>query len=234
MIVVGHRGVAGHFPENSKASILAAIELGLEWVEVDIQPTFDNVLVVCHDHTVDRCSNGSGRIDELTLKQLKELDFGRWFDTEFTGQSIMTMEELLQLAQENNLKLNLEVKIDRHDAQAVCELVKQTLDKAEINKDNILLSSFSADVIRHLHQLLPDYRLGVLSERLTGKVKALLREVDAFSCNLNHLWTNKKHVATLQAEGYQVWCYTVNNPRRLKHLSNLDAIFSDFPARFLP
>lgn len=94
-IIVGHRGVAGTYPENTRVSVQAAINLGLSWVEVDVQPTKDNVLVVCHDHTIDRCSNGKGRIDEYTLAELKQLDFGAWFDPRFTGESIMTLEELL-------------------------------------------------------------------------------------------------------------------------------------------
>ncbi len=69
MNIVGHRGIAGHYPENTRVSIEAAIELGLNWIEVDIQPSKDDVLVVCHDHTVDRCSNGEGRVDALTLSE---------------------------------------------------------------------------------------------------------------------------------------------------------------------
>ncbi|UUM31692.1 glycerophosphodiester phosphodiesterase family protein [Vibrio japonicus] len=233
MIIVGHRGIAGQFPENTKASIMAAIELGLEWVEVDIQPTKDNHLVVCHDHTIDRCSNGVGRIDSFTLNELREFDFGGWFSAKFQGETIMTLEELLMLAQKHQLKLNLEIKLDKQNVHDVCETLKQNLSTLNIESESILLSSFSPDVIRELHRTLPEYRLGVLSERLTSQVKKLLHEVSAYSCNLNHVWTRKKHIESLHSEGFQVWCYTVNNPNRLKHLAALDAIFSDYPDRFL-
>lgn len=233
MIIVGHRGIAGRFPENTKASILAAIELGLEWVEVDIQPTKDGELVVCHDHKIDRCSNGKGRVDSFTLDQLREFDFGGWFSPEFKSESILTLGELLSLANAHHLKLNLEVKIDQHNVQQMCGLVKDCLLKHNANRDDIVLSSFSPDIIRELHRILPEYDLGVLSDRLTSKVKQLLDEVSAISCNLNYLRTNKKHIELLQADGYQVWCYTVNNPNRLKYLPGLDAIFSDYPERFL-
>ena len=85
MKIIGHRGVAGHHPENTKVSIEAAAKLGLEWVEVDVQPTKDNILVICHDHTIDRCSNGSGRIDEQTLAELRQFDFGAKFGSCSTG-----------------------------------------------------------------------------------------------------------------------------------------------------
>lgn len=233
MIIVGHRGVAGRYPENTKSSIEAAINLGLDWVEVDVQPTKDDQLVICHDHTINRCSDGSGRIDKLTLKQLKQYDFGAWFNAEFANQRLLTLEELLTLAKAQNLKLNLEIKVDRHDVQKVCELLKEQLAKSNVDPCDVVLSSFSHAVIRQLSQSLPQYRLGVLCNRLDKKTKALLKEVDAFSCNINYRWANKQQIEQLKHDGYQVWSYTVNNPNSLKHLPNLDAIFSDFPERFL-
>ncbi|NGZ14658.1 glycerophosphoryl diester phosphodiesterase [Vibrio aestuarianus] len=233
LIVVGHRGVAGHFPENTKVSVQAAIDLGLDWVEIDVQPTKDNVLVVCHDHTINRCSNGKGRVDAYTLQQLQQFDFGSWFNQAFAGEPIMTLEELLILAAKHNLGLNIEVKVDQHDVSSVAQQLKQQLDHGPMEKENILLSSFSHDIMRTLALHCPGYKLGVLSERLSKKNWQLLEEINAFSCNLNFRWTSKKHVQKLQQAGYQVWCYTVNNPKKLHHLQTINAVFSDYPELFL-
>lgn len=232
-LLIGHRGVAGKFPENTKASVQAAIDLGLNWVEVDVQPTKDNVLVVCHDHTVNRCSNGKGRVDQMTLSELKALDFGRWFSDEFANESIMTLSELLELAAENDLNLNIEVKVDHHSANDVAQMAAQTLLDGPLPKERILLSSFSHDVIRALHKHCEGYRLGVLSEFFTRKDRLLLEEVDAYSCNLNINWVRSRQINKLQQAGYKVMCYTVNNPNKLKHLPILDGIFSDHPSRFM-
>ncbi|WP_186176273.1 glycerophosphodiester phosphodiesterase family protein [Vibrio jasicida] len=232
-LLIGHRGVAGKFPENTKVSVQAAIDLGLNWVEVDVQPTKDNVLVVCHDHTVNRCSNGKGRVDQMTLSELKALDFGRWFSDEFANESIMTISELLELAAENDLNLNIEVKVDHHSANDVAQMVAQTLLDGPLPKERILLSSFSHDVIRALHKHCEGYRLGVLSEFFTRKDRLLLEEVDAYSCNLNINWVRSRQINKLQQAGYKVMCYTVNNPNKLKHLPILDGIFSDHPSRFI-
>lgn len=232
-LLIGHRGVAGKFPENTKVSVQAAIDLGLNWVEVDVQPTKDNVLVVCHDHTVNRCSNGKGRVDQMTLSELKALDFGRWFSDEFANESIMTLSELLELAAENDLNLNIEVKVDHHSANDVAQMVAQTLLDGPLPKERILLSSFSHDVIRALHKHCEGYRLGVLSEFFTRKDRLLLEEVDAYSCNLNINWVRSRQINKLQQAGYKVLCYTVNNPNKLKHLPILDGIFSDHPSRFM-
>ncbi len=232
-LLIGHRGVAGKYPENTKASIQAAIDMGLHWVEVDVQPTKDNVLVVCHDHTVNRCSNGQGRVDQMTLSELRKLDFGRWFSDEFVNESIMTLSELLELAAENNLNLNIEVKVDHHSAEDVAQIVAQTLSESPLAHERILLSSFSHDVIRALHKHCTGYRLGVLSEYFTRQDKLLLEEVNAYSCNLNINWVRSRQINKLQQAGYKVMCYTVNNPNKLKHLPALDGIFSDHPSRFM-
>ncbi|EPF7767703.1 glycerophosphoryl diester phosphodiesterase [Vibrio vulnificus] len=232
-MIVGHRGVAGSYPENTRVSVQAAIDLGLSWVEIDVQPTKDNVLVVCHDHTIDRCSNGKGRVDAYSLKELQAFDFGGWFDEAFAGEQIMTLESLLNLAAEYDLGLNIEVKVDNHDVGKVALNLKNLLDKSPLTADKILLSSFSHDIILQLHQHCPGYKLGVLSERLSQRDRQVLKEVNAFSCNLNYRWITEKHIRDLKTSGYQIWCYTVNQADKFRYLDKVDAIFSDYPERFI-
>ncbi len=232
-LLIGHRGVAGTHPENTRISVQAAINLDLKWVEVDVQPTKDNILVVCHDHTVNRCSNGQGRVDELTLAELKKLDFGSWLGKEFTGETIMTLDELLELAADNDLKLNIEVKVDRHPSEQVALLVAKALANSRLSEENVLLSSFSHNVIRALFKHCKGYRLGVLSDFLTRKDRLLADEVQAYSCNLNINWVRTRQIKKLQRDGYKVMCYTVNNPHKLRHLPQLDGIFTDHPIRFM-
>ncbi|EPN7232385.1 glycerophosphoryl diester phosphodiesterase [Vibrio vulnificus] len=232
-MIVGHRGVAGSYPENTRVSVQSAIDLGLSWVEIDVQPTKDNVLVVCHDHTIDRCSNGKGRVDAYSLKELQAFDFGGWFDEAFAGEPIMTLESLLNLAAEYDLGLNIEVKVDNHDVAEVALNLKNLLDKSPLTADKILLSSFSHDIILQLHQHCPGYKLGVLSERLSQRDRQVLKEVNAFSCNLNYRWITEKHIRDLKTGGYQIWCYTVNQADKFRYLDKVDAIFSDYPERFI-
>ncbi|HDY7775628.1 TPA: glycerophosphoryl diester phosphodiesterase [Vibrio vulnificus] len=232
-MIVGHRGVAGSYPENTRVSVQAAIDLGLSWVEIDVQPTKDNVLVVCHDHTIDRCSNGKGRVDAYSLKELQAFDFGGWFDEAFAGEPIMTLESLLNLAAKYDLGLNIEVKVDNHDVAEVALNLKNLLDKSPLTADKILLSSFSHDIILQLHQHCPGYKLGVLSERLSQRDRQVLKEVNAFSCNLNYRWITEKHIRDLKTGGYQIWCYTVNQADKFRYLDKVDAIFSDYPERFI-
>ncbi|GAB2661812.1 glycerophosphodiester phosphodiesterase family protein [Vibrio panuliri] len=231
--IVGHRGVAGLYPENTLVSVQAAIEMGLDWIEVDVQPTKDRQLVVCHDHTIDRCSNGFGRVDQYTLEELEQFDFGAWFSPQFNHQPILTLKQLLSLIAPLEIGLNIEVKIDTDRyAETVAEL-KSLLEHFQLAKQRILISSFDHPTLRAVHQAQLGYPIAVLSEKLCKKDWQLLEEVNAIACNLNVNKTNKQQVALLQEAGYQVWCFTVNNPNQIKHLTNLDAIFSDYPQRFI-
>ncbi|WP_114767805.1 glycerophosphodiester phosphodiesterase family protein [Vibrio rhodolitus] len=233
LTIVGHRGVAGLYPENTLVSIQAAIDMGLKWIEVDVQPTKDNQLVVCHDHTIDRCSNGFGRVDQYTLEELQQFDFGGWFAPQFNYQPILTLKQLLTLIAPLEIGLNIEVKIDTHRYSETVSELKSLLEQFKLPQERILISSFDHPTLRAVHQAKISYPIAVLSEKLSSQDWQLLQEVDAVACNLNVNKTNKQQVTQLQQAGYQVWCYTVNNPNQLTHLQNLDAIFSDYPQRFL-
>ncbi|WP_194435140.1 glycerophosphodiester phosphodiesterase family protein [Vibrio fluminensis] len=232
LTIVGHRGVAGLYPENTLVSIQAAIEMGLSWIEVDVQPTKDNQLVVCHDHTIDRCSNGFGRVDQYTLEELQQFDFGAWFSPQFNYQPILTLKQLLALIEPLEISLNIEVKIDTNRYEETVSELKSLLEQYKLSKERILISSFDHPTLRAVHQAQIGYPIAVLSEKLSSQDWQLLQEIDAVACNLNVNKTNKQQVTQLQQAGYQVWCFTVNNPNQLKHLQNLDAIFSDYPQRF--
>ncbi|MGF1747967.1 glycerophosphodiester phosphodiesterase family protein [Vibrio cionasavignyae] len=232
LIVAGHRGVAGTHPENTLVSIKEAKRLGFNWIEVDVQPSQDNVLVICHDHTVDRCSNGHGRVDELSLTQLQQLDFGAWKGVEYQSEAILTLEALLQYCDENQLCVNLEVKIDTHDAKHVVSLLERAIADSPISREQLLISSFSASIMRELYAANLGIKLGVLGNRLNKKLLQLIDDIEAFSCHLNYRWLNQRHIRTLRDKQISIWCYTVNNPKSFKLRNCVDGIFSDFPQRF--
>ncbi len=96
--------------------------------------------------------------------------------------------ESCSLAAEHDLGLNIEVKVDKHDVASVVQPLKAQLDKSPLVADKILLSSFSHNIILQLHQHCPGYKLGILCERLTQQDREVLKEVNAFSCNLNYRW----------------------------------------------
>jgi len=124
-LVVAHRGANLHAPENTLPAFEKALALGAHGVETDIYLTADGVVVLSHDSTIDRCSNGTGRVAEMTLAQLREYDFGSWFGEDFAGTPIPTLAEFLDAVQGCELIL-IELKTNDRDiaAQAVA-MVKQ-------------------------------------------------------------------------------------------------------------
>ena len=95
-LIVAHRGLLLHAPENTLANFRACLELRIGF-EFDVQRTKDGHLVCIHDDTVDRTTNGKGQVSELTLEEIRKLDAGSWFDPKFAGEKVPTVEEILKL-----------------------------------------------------------------------------------------------------------------------------------------
>ena len=123
-IIVGHRGAQGLAPENTLAAFRAAADLNIDGVEFDVMRTADGHLVVFHDDEVERTTNGSGLIYDLTLAQVKALDAGSHFDPRFVGERVPTLEELFDFLKGTDLLIFLELK----DPWRFPEIEQQTID----------------------------------------------------------------------------------------------------------
>ena len=105
-----HRGASGYCPENTMASFAKAIELGATGIETDVQMTSDGQLVLIHDETLLRTTGVDKYVKDVTLAEIKQLDAGSWFDESFAAEKIPTLDELMQLAKQHKIKLNIEIK----------------------------------------------------------------------------------------------------------------------------
>src|SRR5215472_9877353 len=110
--VIAHRGASGHAPENTLAAFQRAVELGAQFIETDLQLTRDARLVAIHDDVVQRTTNGKGRVQELTLSEISQLDAGKWFDRDFSGERVPTVDEVLEFGRMRDVVFYLEVKCD--------------------------------------------------------------------------------------------------------------------------
>jgi len=108
--VIGHRGAAGHAPENTLASIATAAALGATWVEFDVKLTRDGVAVLFHDDALERTTNGTGKVADTTLAEIKALDAGGWYQKRFAGEAVPTLEEAMATLARLNLGANVELK----------------------------------------------------------------------------------------------------------------------------
>ncbi len=150
MIIIGHRGACGYAPENTFASFDLALQMGVDGLETDIHRTADGHLVLIHDDTVDRTTNGHGPVDSFTLAQLQALDAGTRFHYKFAGQRIPTLDAFLERYVGRTPLLDLEMKgtgVVEGTVEAVCR--HGALATA-------ILKSFQFDYVVEAHRLLPE------------------------------------------------------------------------------
>src|ERR1700689_350266 len=107
---MGRRGAAGHAPENTLAAFKKAVALGATFIETDLQLSRDARFVAIHDETLDRTTNGQGKVHDQTLVALRRHDAGSWFGSEYTGERIPTLEEILEFSKKNDVVFYLELK----------------------------------------------------------------------------------------------------------------------------
>ena len=129
MKLFAHRGVSGEAPENTLAALKAAAESGAHGIELDVQLTKDAQIVVIHDETIDRTTNGTGYVKDMTWEQLRTYDAGSWFHPSFKGESIPSLEEVLDVvtAHHESMIINIELKNDQIDYPQLEEKVLDLL-----------------------------------------------------------------------------------------------------------
>ncbi len=222
MLNIGHRGAMGYEPENTLLSIQKAIELGADYVEIDIH-LVDGQLVVIHDETLDRTTNFKGFLANYTFEELRKADAGK-------GQQIPTLDEVIELTK-NKVGLNIELK-GKGTAQPVQRLLSRLTTE---HKSSILVSSF------HLHELVlfkeldKTVRIGVLSNKRIEQVLPNAVELSAFSINIGTKAATQLFVDKAHQTGFKVYVYTVNTVEEQLQMKNLgvDGVFSNYPDRVL-
>ncbi len=171
ILIIGHRGMKAFYPENTMISFQKAIEAGVDGIEMDINMTKDGHLVVIHDTSVDRTTDGSGPVQNMTLKELKELDAGSRFSSDFKNEKIPTFEEFLEFVKSKNLLLNVEIKDYR---LCVVDKTIKTLEEYKLS-DRYVITCFNADVTSYAHQ-----RYGVKTQ---GFPKWLVKNYNHDTCS---------------------------------------------------
>jgi glycerophosphoryl diester phosphodiesterase len=216
---VGHRGAAGHELENTLSALQYAINLGLDFVEVDVRRTQDSVLVLLHDERVDRTTNGKGPVDHFSLRDLKALDAGH-------GNSIPSLEEALRLA-DGKIGLILELKIS-----GIAQDCVETVQRLRLHSP-VIYASFLLEELADIRDADPRASTMVLFDELPPDPVGLVARLHASHVGLRHDTVTLQLVQALHQSGWLVFAYTVNEPAAIQRLKTygVDGIISDFPDR---
>src|SRR5208282_5830658 len=161
MLLIAHRGASGHAPENTLAAFRKAVALGVHFIETDLQLTRDTRLVAIHDDTVDRTTNGHGAVHDLTREELRKLDAGSWFGSEFTGERIPTLEEILEFAKKHDVVFYLELK-PGGSWGGEHALITALRNSGEIARTVVI--SFDAAILAAVRKIEPTLMTGLLYE----------------------------------------------------------------------
>lgn len=235
MLVFGHRGASGHAPENTLAAFDLGIRQGCDGFEFDAQLTKDGVVVIHHDWSVDRTTNGSGEIRDLTYDEIRTLDAGRWFSDEFKGERVPTLHEVLDMIPAD-MTLNVELKSRPSNRQGLEEKVAAILQKHR-RMNNTILSSFNHNCLKRIGAVDPSLRLGMLYEGtlLDPFAYAKTNHLDLYSLHPEHEYVSPALIQETHAHGMKAICWTVNTKQRAFELeaAGVDAIITNYPDQCL-
>ena len=209
------------------------MDIGVDMIELDVQLSSDNELVVIHDFELERTTTGSGTVRAHSLPSLRQLDIGGWFGPQFRGESILTLAEVLDLVGDQ-VDLNVEVKPTAGDEELIAtELVQLLRRRGKIN--STIISCFDFDVLRIIRQRDPEVQIGLLTHDPDfSRLWAVARELRARSVHPYWALVSDELIAAARAEELLVVTWTVNDIEVMEALieRGVDGIISDHPERF--
>lgn len=206
MIIMGHRGAAALEPENTLLSIATAMEIGVDAVEIDVHLSKDKEIVVIHDATVDRTTNGTGAVSSHTLEEMKRLDAGK-------GETIPTLQEVMDFIH-GKVKLVIELK-DEGTEEPVVDLIQRNR-----LMENVYVISFWHRLVRTVKDIEGRIKTGVLFVGCPVDASIASR-VSADALVMKYTFVDKRFVDTAHKEGLTVFVWNIDDPRLVKPYADM-------------
>ncbi|RLE58444.1 MAG: glycerophosphodiester phosphodiesterase [Thermoprotei archaeon] len=218
MIIIGHRGAAGYEPENTIKSILKGIECGASAIEVDVRRTKDGIMVLMHDETVDRTTNGEGKVSELTLAEIKCLEAGK-------GERVPTLFEVFELLKERNVILLVELKEIGYEE----EVVSMIKDFNMLNR--VYITSFHKSALNRVVEIEPNMKTGLIFSSNTLRNMKIAEKLNVDVIVPKYQLVNRNFLRSCRRLGFKVFVWTVNRAIDVVKFYRLgvDGIVTDYP-----
>ncbi|MBM4306715.1 MAG: glycerophosphodiester phosphodiesterase [Deltaproteobacteria bacterium] len=236
VMVVAHRGFSGVAPENTMIAFKKAIEAGSDMIELDVRLSKDGEVVVIHDESLERTTNGKGRVIDLTLTELKKLDAGSRFHSSFSGEQIPTLKEVLQLAY-GQIMVNVELKSGDYGRYTIFDLADRALREVEMAGmvDQVIFSSFHPVALEKVLEKKQDVLVAYLYERHWSLPREVTegRPFPILNCRKSVL--TLENISRAHQEGIRIGVYTLNTEEEMERFIDLkvDAIITNHPDRFI-
>lgn len=229
MRIYAHRGCSGTYPENTLAAFKAAAELPITGVEIDVHLTKDREIVVIHDEKVNRTTDGKGYIKDMTLSEARKLDAGSWFSEEWAGEKIPTLDEVFDIFQDTNHRLNIELKTDVFPYEGLVDKVLEAAEKRGFSH-RILISSFNHEDIQTVSRK-KSVESAILTLDVYVDVYDYARVVGTNRIHMSLPGAFRRMATDALRKGAIVYVYTVNKLEYAQQLQQIGihGIFTDFP-----
>ncbi|GAB3938412.1 hypothetical protein GCM10027614_18430 [Micromonospora vulcania] len=226
--MIAHRGASAAAPENTLVAQEIARRGGADWIENDVQPSKDGIPFILHDDTVDRTTDGTGRIRDLTAAQIKALDAGSWFGPHYVGERVPTLAEQLADLRTRGGNLLVEIK-GKHTKDEVATIIQVIRDEQMMGR--VFIQSFEVDALRYTFELAPELPLGLLRSNLDADPVAISKELHltAYNPDGNALLAKPEVVGPLHAAGVAVMAWTMDSAGLWQRLERIgtDAIITN-------
>lgn len=222
--IIAHRGASATAPENTLAAMRQAIDYATDWVEIDVQETSDDQVVVFHDSDFMKLSNVDLKIWDATMADLESIDIGSHMDPRFSNERVPTLADLLSLCK-GKTKVVIELKYYGHDK----DLEQRVLDivNAHGMSSDVMYMSLNIAAVSKMKKLDPDCRAGLLMSVLGGKI----RDIDADFLAVNAMFVNRSLIQRAHASGKQVYVWTINDAVTMSRMIGIgvDGLITDKP-----
>ena len=232
MLAIAHRGASGYAPENTLAAFRRAISQGVTFIETDLHLTRDAHFVAIHDETVDRTTNGKGAVQQMTLAEIRRLDAGSWFASEYSGERVPTLEEILAFTRAHDVVFYLELKPNSFWSGEPA-LISALRDSGEVARAIII--SFDPDILMKLRKMEPSMMTGLLFDGQLENPFQKAIDIGARQIAVRGDLVTPKFLETAHKRDLQVVCWTINAPAHMRLLATagVDGIMSDYPDRLV-
>ncbi len=216
------------------AAFMAASKLPITGIELDVHLTADRELVVIHDETIDRTSNGSGYVKDYTLQELHAFDYGSWFSSQFEGESIPTLGDVFELFAGTNHRINIEIKTDIFPYNGIEALVIKEVAAYQMT-ERVIISSFNHESIQIVAQRAPYIEKAALFAEILVDFNGYIAQIPADAIHVSLPTAFRRSIQEALNEGATVRVYTVNDVAYAKQLQQLgvQAIFTDDPKKIV-
>lgn len=230
MIIFAHRGYSEKYPENTMLAFKKAIEAGAGGIETDVHLTKDGEIVITHDETLERVSNGKGMVKDYTYEELLKFDFGEKKSAEFKGERAPKLIDLIKLIKETELGLNIEIKVGFPLYPGIEKKVLDMIIEEDI-LDRVIISSFNHYSLALLRDLNKEVKIAPLYVSALYKPYNYAKSLGANIIHPNYKVINKDVIEECHENGVKVNMYTINDLELAKNLMAIgaDGIMTDNP-----